>query len=90
GAAKMFEQSSAMPENISHTILELLESEKERMSIQQSLTKWYSPNAAGQIADHILAAIAEPTSKRVLENQKKANDDLSRQRSRIKSEEIHA
>ena len=74
GAAKMFEQSSASPENVSHAILELIENEKERASIRQALTKWHSPQAAGEIAERILAAILEPTSKCALENRKGKND----------------
>jgi hypothetical protein len=61
-----------------------------RASIRQSLAEWYSPDAAGEIAGRILNAILEPTTNRALENQKNANDDLSRHQSRIKSEEIHA
>jgi UDP-N-acetylglucosamine--N-acetylmuramyl-(pentapeptide) pyrophosphoryl-undecaprenol N-acetylglucosamine transferase len=89
GAAKMFEQSSVTAENFSQAILGLLENETERSSIQQAMSNWHSPQAAGQIADHILAAITEPVSKCVRENQKKAKDDLSQPLSRIKSEEIH-
>ncbi len=82
GAAKMFEQSSAAPEQLSHAINELIGNEKERASIQHALTEWHSPEAAGNIADLILASIRRPASK----NQKNLKEGFSEPLNRIKSE----
>lgn len=89
GAAKMVEQFSVSPENFSHAILELMENEKERASIQQALTQWHSPNAAGEIADLILSSIREPASTNVFENFKKSNESFSAPLNRVKSEVSH-
>jgi UDP-N-acetylglucosamine--N-acetylmuramyl-(pentapeptide) pyrophosphoryl-undecaprenol N-acetylglucosamine transferase len=90
GAAKNFPQTGA-PEKFSKTILELLRSKSERDAMQNALHKWHSPEAASDIAERILAvAVANLHSKPALENQKKANEDLSPRQSQIKSEEIHA
>jgi len=67
GAARMFEQSSATPERLSQVILGLIESGEDRAAMRQALAGWHSPDAASEIAEHILAAIVKPTSKPALE-----------------------
>jgi UDP-N-acetylglucosamine--N-acetylmuramyl-(pentapeptide) pyrophosphoryl-undecaprenol N-acetylglucosamine transferase len=80
GAAKMFEQSSATPENVSHAILGMLDNKNENAAIQHSLGQWYSSNAAGEIADRILAAVLERTSNSILKTAKKENGLLDDKR----------
>ena len=88
GAAKMFEQSSATAENLSHAILDLIENEKERAAMQRALTQWHSPGAAGEIADVILTSIMEPASNNAPGNFQKSKA-FSKPLSRIKSEAAH-
>ena len=76
GAARIFEQSSATPERLSRVILGLIESGEERAAIRQALAGWHSPDAASEIAEHILAAIVKPTSKTALEN-RSSNNNIS-------------
>ncbi|MEO6034660.1 MAG: undecaprenyldiphospho-muramoylpentapeptide beta-N-acetylglucosaminyltransferase [Verrucomicrobiota bacterium] len=90
GAARMFEQSSATPEHVSHLILELLASEKDRASMRQALDPWFSPDAAGRIAERIMASLAEPSSRNSRENISRHSEDSARALDRIKSEVIRA
>ncbi|MEO7675991.1 MAG: hypothetical protein ABIV39_04420, partial [Verrucomicrobiota bacterium] len=87
---RMFEQSSATPEHVSHLILELLASEKDRAAMRQALSPWFSPDAAGQIAERIMASLAEPSSRNSRENISRHSEDSARALDRIKSEVIRA
>lgn len=89
GAAKMIEQSSASPENLSQAILELLQNQKERASIQAALAQWHLPDAASQIADHILASILDPNSNPAEKITNFSNSSFSEMPNRLKSEASH-
>ena len=86
GAAKMFEQSSATPELLAHTILSLLGNETERTSMQDALASWHSPDAAGSIADAILASIAGSNASVAVEAPKDPKLTASRSRNRLTTE----
>ncbi len=57
GAAKLLDQKNSPPEKVAAVILELMESETVRAQIQTALAQWHAPNAAAEIAEHILSAI---------------------------------
>jgi UDP-N-acetylglucosamine--N-acetylmuramyl-(pentapeptide) pyrophosphoryl-undecaprenol N-acetylglucosamine transferase len=89
GAAKMFEQFTATPENLAQTILDLIESEKERIAMQSALAQWHSPDAAAKIADSILASITETFSNPVSNNSEKSETNSLKSINHLKSEASH-
>jgi UDP-N-acetylglucosamine--N-acetylmuramyl-(pentapeptide) pyrophosphoryl-undecaprenol N-acetylglucosamine transferase len=58
GAARLMEQKSATPQGLTQAILELLDP-AAREKTQGALARWHTPEAAGQIAEIILAAITQ-------------------------------
>ena len=60
GAAKLLEQKNSMPEKVAAALRELIEDAAAREKIQTALAQWHAPKAAEQIAEMILAAIAQP------------------------------
>jgi UDP-N-acetylglucosamine--N-acetylmuramyl-(pentapeptide) pyrophosphoryl-undecaprenol N-acetylglucosamine transferase len=60
GAAKLLEQKNSTPEKAATLLVELVEIEATRISMQAALAQWHAPKAAEQIAEIILAAIAQP------------------------------
>jgi UDP-N-acetylglucosamine--N-acetylmuramyl-(pentapeptide) pyrophosphoryl-undecaprenol N-acetylglucosamine transferase len=58
GAAKMFQQSSADPNELARTICELIENKNQRDEMQIALANWHSPDAAEKIANRILESIS--------------------------------
>ena len=59
GAAKLLEQKNSTPEKVEVLLCELMESESTRAAMQSALAQWHAPQAAAQIAETILAAIAQ-------------------------------
>ncbi len=62
GAAKMVEQSAARPEQFVEALIELMQNEELRRSMQSSLAAWHKPHAAEQIADSMLKFLSKPRS----------------------------
>jgi UDP-N-acetylglucosamine--N-acetylmuramyl-(pentapeptide) pyrophosphoryl-undecaprenol N-acetylglucosamine transferase len=60
GAAKLLEQRNSTPEKVAALLAELVEIDTSRATMQAALTQWHAPKAAEQIAEIILAAIAQP------------------------------
>jgi UDP-N-acetylglucosamine--N-acetylmuramyl-(pentapeptide) pyrophosphoryl-undecaprenol N-acetylglucosamine transferase len=60
GSAKLLEQKNSTPEKVTAILVELVESETLRSTIQSALAQWHTPKAAEQIAEIILQAIAQP------------------------------
>jgi UDP-N-acetylglucosamine--N-acetylmuramyl-(pentapeptide) pyrophosphoryl-undecaprenol N-acetylglucosamine transferase len=60
GAAKLLEQKDSTPEKVAALLTELVEIEATRATMQAALAQWHAPKAAEQIAEIILAAIAQP------------------------------
>jgi UDP-N-acetylglucosamine--N-acetylmuramyl-(pentapeptide) pyrophosphoryl-undecaprenol N-acetylglucosamine transferase len=61
GAARLLEQKMAAPESVAQVIFELAENNAAREQMQAALAKWHAPQAAEQIAETILQAIAQET-----------------------------
>jgi len=59
GAAKLLEQKNSTPEKVAEILVELVESETLRSTMQSALAQWHAPKAAEQIAENILSAITE-------------------------------
>jgi len=57
GAARLLDQKNSPPEKVAATLSELMENETVRSQIQSALAQWHAPNAAAEIAEHILSAI---------------------------------
>jgi UDP-N-acetylglucosamine--N-acetylmuramyl-(pentapeptide) pyrophosphoryl-undecaprenol N-acetylglucosamine transferase len=57
GAARLLEQKISSPQKVASAITELMESEPVRQQMQASMAQWHAPNAAGEMAEHILKAI---------------------------------
>lgn len=57
GAAKLLDQKNSPPEKVTAAIAELVENDSVRSQMQAALAQWHAPNAAAEIAEHILAAI---------------------------------
>lgn len=57
GAARVLEQSSATPEIITNELAELAANANIRAEVQAALAKWHTPDAAGKVAERILAAL---------------------------------
>ena len=57
GAAKLLEQKKTTPEQTAALLAELVTDETVRQIIQTALTRWHAPDAAAQIAEHILRAL---------------------------------
>lgn len=67
GAARLLEQKAATPEILAGWIVELIENDRVREQMQAALAKWHMPQAAEQIAETMLKAMArenEPASVR--------------------------
>jgi UDP-N-acetylglucosamine--N-acetylmuramyl-(pentapeptide) pyrophosphoryl-undecaprenol N-acetylglucosamine transferase len=60
GAARLLEQKNATPEKLVALLCELVEGPAARAKIQAALVQWHTPKAAEQIANIMLAAIAQP------------------------------
>jgi UDP-N-acetylglucosamine--N-acetylmuramyl-(pentapeptide) pyrophosphoryl-undecaprenol N-acetylglucosamine transferase len=60
GAARLLEQRSSTPEKVAAIVRELIGDETARAKIQSALARWHAPKAAEQIAEIVLAAIAQP------------------------------
>ena len=60
GAARLLEQKNSPPERVAALLCELVENAAAREKIQSALVPWHAPKAAEQIAEIILAAIAQP------------------------------
>lgn len=60
GATKLLEQKKSTPEQVAATLIELVENESARATMQSALAQWHAPAAAEQIAEIILNAIAQP------------------------------
>jgi UDP-N-acetylglucosamine--N-acetylmuramyl-(pentapeptide) pyrophosphoryl-undecaprenol N-acetylglucosamine transferase len=60
GAARLLEQKNSTPEKVAAALRELIEDAAGREKIQTALAQWHAPKAAEQIAEIILAAIAQP------------------------------
>jgi UDP-N-acetylglucosamine--N-acetylmuramyl-(pentapeptide) pyrophosphoryl-undecaprenol N-acetylglucosamine transferase len=63
GAAKLLEQKNSTPEKLAAALIELVESETLRSTMQSALAQWHAPKAAEQIAENILSAIAQQQEK---------------------------
>ena len=60
GAARLLEQKNSTPEKVAAIVSELVWDETARTKMQSALAQWHAPKAAEQIAEIILAAIAQP------------------------------
>ncbi len=56
-AARLLEQKGARAETLASLLVELMEDESSRATIQAALAQWHAPRAAEQIAETILAVI---------------------------------
>lgn len=63
GAAGLLEQSLATPESLARSVLGLVQSEARRAQMRQALSGWQAPQAADQIAQHILRALTAQRSE---------------------------
>jgi UDP-N-acetylglucosamine--N-acetylmuramyl-(pentapeptide) pyrophosphoryl-undecaprenol N-acetylglucosamine transferase len=61
GAAKLLEQKQATPEMVAPLLIELVEHAGSRANFQAALGRWDAPQAAAEIAAHILQGLARPT-----------------------------
>lgn len=59
GAALLLDQQETRPETLAASAIRLLRDAAERNAMQAALARWHAPNAAGDIADHILKVIGE-------------------------------
>ena len=59
GAARLLVQKDSLPEKISVLLRELVEAPAIREKMQTALAQWHAPKAAEQIAEIILAVIAQ-------------------------------
>jgi UDP-N-acetylglucosamine--N-acetylmuramyl-(pentapeptide) pyrophosphoryl-undecaprenol N-acetylglucosamine transferase len=59
GAARLLEQKNSTPEKVAAIVSELIGDEAARTKMQSALAQWHAPKAAEQIAEIILAAIAQ-------------------------------
>ena len=59
GAAKLLEQKNSTPEKVAALLCDLVENDALRPMMRSALTQWHAPTAAEQIAEIILAAIAQ-------------------------------
>ena len=59
GAARLLEQKTATPEKVAALLRELVEEPVARGKIQTALAQWHTPGAAAQIANIMLATIAQ-------------------------------
>jgi UDP-N-acetylglucosamine--N-acetylmuramyl-(pentapeptide) pyrophosphoryl-undecaprenol N-acetylglucosamine transferase len=58
GAAKMVEQSQAAPEIVAAALIDLVENNGARSNMRAALIPWHAPEAAAQIAENIVRALA--------------------------------
>jgi UDP-N-acetylglucosamine--N-acetylmuramyl-(pentapeptide) pyrophosphoryl-undecaprenol N-acetylglucosamine transferase len=54
GAARLLEQKHSRPEILLQTIMDIVDNRAVREQMQQALSLWQKPNAAGEIAESIL------------------------------------
>jgi UDP-N-acetylglucosamine--N-acetylmuramyl-(pentapeptide) pyrophosphoryl-undecaprenol N-acetylglucosamine transferase len=59
GAARLLEQKGATGGMLARLLLDLGQDETARRRMQQALTRWHAPQAAEQIAEAILAEVAQ-------------------------------
>lgn len=57
-ASRLLEQKGARAETLASLLVELMEDESSRATIQAALAQWHAPRAAEQIAETILAVIS--------------------------------
>jgi hypothetical protein len=62
GAARLFEQGSAGPEDLARCFGELMCGQNVRPKMRAALADWHKPNAADAIAQAILEVIGMPSS----------------------------
>jgi UDP-N-acetylglucosamine--N-acetylmuramyl-(pentapeptide) pyrophosphoryl-undecaprenol N-acetylglucosamine transferase len=60
GAARLFEQKGATPENVAAAVVELVENGVALAQMRAALAQWQAPGAAEQIAESILRACWSP------------------------------
>ena len=58
GAAHLIEQKGAKPDNVVDLLMEMVENDALRQKMQDALAQWHKPDAAEQIAETILKAVA--------------------------------
>ena len=56
-AARLLEQGTVTPEELVRQLRELAEPGAARSQMQAALMKWHAPNAAAEIAEHILKCL---------------------------------
>ena len=59
GAARLLEQKEAQPEIVATLVLDLVENNGARSSIQSALAQWHAPDAAREIAGTMMRVIVE-------------------------------
>jgi UDP-N-acetylglucosamine--N-acetylmuramyl-(pentapeptide) pyrophosphoryl-undecaprenol N-acetylglucosamine transferase len=59
GAAKMLEEKDATSEAVTGLLTQLVQEQNLRVGIESALALWHRPNAAHEIAQHILRTLAE-------------------------------
>lgn len=64
GAARLLEQKNATPETLARLVRELIDNVEVRQTIQSALAQWHRPEAAGQIAETMLAEIQSEKERR--------------------------
>jgi UDP-N-acetylglucosamine--N-acetylmuramyl-(pentapeptide) pyrophosphoryl-undecaprenol N-acetylglucosamine transferase len=62
GSARLADQKTATPEQLVEHLCALVSRGPQRTHVQSALARWHSPNAAAEIATHILASL--PTQLR--------------------------
>jgi UDP-N-acetylglucosamine--N-acetylmuramyl-(pentapeptide) pyrophosphoryl-undecaprenol N-acetylglucosamine transferase len=65
GAARLLEQKNATPEKLARLVSELIENPAARERMQAALARWHAPQAAEQIAEQMLNAVARSADRRV-------------------------
>lgn len=63
GAAVLLDQNSSLPESVAAVLASLVGDEAVRSKMQSALAQWHAPEAAGLIAENILAGLAEDSPK---------------------------
>jgi UDP-N-acetylglucosamine--N-acetylmuramyl-(pentapeptide) pyrophosphoryl-undecaprenol N-acetylglucosamine transferase len=59
GAARLLEQKHASPDRLAHLLMDLVQNAAVREQVKTALVQWHSPRAAQQIAESILAQVAD-------------------------------
>lgn len=63
GAARLLEQKNSTPEKVAAVLTGLVENDEARAKMPVALAQWHAPQAAGQIAERIVQAIAQRREK---------------------------